>query len=116
MEQLQLFGFVQGYVIASFVAFIAFGLTFVVGARRGVRAGVRWLLATRSGYVAVLVGLTAWGVLSGQWSQFMGALGLAVLLQIAVFITIWLGIIYFMASRYLASKYQDEKAQVSVDA
>jgi len=116
VEQLQQFGFVQGYVIASFVAFIAFGLTFAVGAWRGLGAAVRWLLATRLAYALVLAGLTVWGVLSGQWTRFMGTLGLSVLLEIAVFIIIWIGIMYFMASRYLATKYRDEKAQVSLDA
>jgi len=116
VEQLQQFGFVQGYVLASFVAFVAFGLTFLVGARRGVGAGVRWLLATRLVYAIALASLTVWGIVSGQWTGFMSALGFSVLLQIAVFITIWIGIMYFMASRYLSSKYRDEKAQVSTDA
>ncbi len=116
MEQLQQFGFVQGYVIASLVAFSAFGLTFLVGARGGVSAGVRWLLGVRMVYFVVLAGLTVWGVVSGQAEGFLNALGLAVLFQIAVFVTIWIGIMYFMASRYLSSKYREEKAQVSVDA
>jgi len=116
VEQLQQFGFVQGYVLASFAAFLVFGLAFFIGARRGVRAGVRWLLAARSAYIAAIVGLTVWGVLSGQWASFMRALGFSVLLEIAVFVVIWLGIMYFMASRYLSSKYQQEKAQVGTDA
>lgn len=66
MEQLQQFGFAQGYVIASLVSFIASGLS--------------------------------------------------VMLEIAVFGILWIGIMYFMASRYLATKYHDEKAQVSFDA
>lgn len=116
MEQLQQFGFVQGYVIASLAAFFAFGLTFLVGARRGVSTGVRWFLGVRTAYAAVLVALTVWGVVSGQFGRFMGALGLSVLLEIALFLLIWIGIMYFMASRYLSTKYRDEKAQVGSDA
>lgn len=116
MEQLQQFGFVQGYVIASFAAFLALGLTFAVGARRGVSAGVRWLLGVRAAYVLAAAALTLWALLSGQLVRFMSSLGLSVLLEIAVFLLVWVGIMYFMVSRYLSTKYRDEKAQVGVDA
>jgi len=116
VEQLQQFGFVQGYVIASLVAFFAFGMTFLVGARRGVGAGVRWFLGVRTAYAAVLIALTVWGAVSGQLGRFASALGLSVLLEIALFMLIWIGIMYFMASRYLSTKYRDEKAQVGSGA
>lgn len=116
MEQLQQFPFVQGYVFASLAAFFAFGLVFAVGASRGVSAGTRWFLAVRNGYAALLVAFTAWGLLSGQLVRFVRALGISVLLEMVVFCVIWVGIMYFMSSRYLATKYLSEKAQVDHDA
>lgn len=116
MEQLQQFGFVQGYVIASLAAFLGFGLVFAVGARRGVGAGVRWFLGVRLGYLVAIVGLTVWGVVSGRFGRFIEAFGAAALGEIAVFCGIWIGIMYFMSSRYLSTKYRHEKARVGADA
>lgn len=116
MEQLQQFPFVQGYVFASLAAFLAFGVVFAVGARRGVSAGARLFLGVRNGYAAVSLALVAWGAVTGQLSRAVAALGASVLLEIVVFCVLWIGIMYFMSSRYLATKYRHERAQVDADA
>lgn len=108
MERLAEFDFVKAYMIASMAAFVWFGISFPVSGKRSARAGALMLVVGLWVYVGALAATSIWAVSSGEWARFSAVMGVDVLFEMGVFVAIWQFIMYFMASRYMSDKRNEE--------
>jgi hypothetical protein len=102
--------FLQAGVFWVLACSLAFCVAFIIGARRGGRAAARYVTTSGWVFVAGMVAIAAWALISGQLGDFVLAFGVGVLIELLMFAAGCIGIMWFMPMQYARSRILiDEK-------
>ncbi len=108
--------FIRVIVVAALVAIAVMCLVFPLAARVGLVAAYRALQLGLWGFIAVSAAALGWAVATGEWARFSAELGIGELVQVVGFFGLFMFIIYFMGSRYLADILRRARAEAAAEA
>ncbi len=106
-NQMWVFTFVPVGFVITMAASVGFGLVYVVGARRGKAAAMRYNSVVAYSFLGLAALDLAWAAASGQLAGFLRAYGPGPLTEMIVLALMCVGSLWFMAVAYANSKVEE---------
>ncbi len=108
-ERMWTFAFVQLGFVVTMLGGLAFTGAFVVGARRGGRAALKYTRGCSLAFAVALGACVAYGVATGEWGAFTDAYGAGPLLEMGVLGFMWVVAMWIMATSYSVGRARGDE-------